>query len=174
MKNEELYSPDCPDERVKKLVKSYILRGLVGANGTYMRDKLLARQYAVYEEWLAEMRKLSTSFYCDFYEWLSRTNDAAFIFKPGDLVKRDGRYCIVVRRDTCNMGWVNSWRIRNGKPVQVAWPQSVCEVELKDSDGRLSISHALNKDIEPADIPPEVFALACAKASDCPMMRGAQ
>lgn len=176
MKNGELYSPNCPDDHAKKLVKAYVLRGLTDDRGTYFTDKLLARQYAVYEEWLAEMRKSITSFDCSFYEWLGRggNGDPAFIFKPGDLVKHNGHHCVVVRRDTRNMGWTNRWRIRDGKPVQESGPQPVCVVELRGSDGRALTVHALDANLEPADIPPEVFALACSKASDCPMMRGAQ
>lgn len=172
MRNYELYSPACPDEHAKKLVLSYALRGVLDDRRCYTDEKLLAAQCKIYEEWLAAIRESSMGFDCDFYEWLSRTIDAAFIFKPGDLVKYGGRYCMVVRRETRNMGWTNSWRVRNGKPVQRTWPNPACAVELKDPDGRAYTVNALTESLEPADIPPEVFALACGRAKDCPMMKG--
>lgn len=172
MRNDELYSPNCPDDRVKKLVKGYAMRGIVGERGTYSLEKLLARQHAVYEEWLAAVRGESTSFDCGFYEWLSRCCDSAFVFKPGDLVKHDGRYCVVVGRRVRGAGWVTSWRLRDGRPTELPWPRSLCEVELKDYDGNVFVADVLHGHIEPADIPPEVFALACGRAKDCPMMKG--
>ena len=175
MRNDELYSPTCPDEHAKKLVLSYALRGLLDDRRCYTDEKLLAAQCKIYEEWLAAVRESCSGFDCDFYEWLSRggsSGDAAFIFKPGDLVKYNGRYCVVVRRETRNMGYVNSWRVRNGKPVQRTWPQPACAVELKDPDGHVHTMNALSAGIEPADIPPEVFALACGRAKNCPMVKG--
>lgn len=171
MRNDELFSPDCPDNHAKKLVKGYAMRGLVDGRGTYLPENLLARQHAIYEEWLAAVREFSTSFDCGFYEWRARSCDAAFIFKPGDLVKVNGLYCMVQKR-MHGTTWVNSWRLRNGKPAHVSWPQSLSTVELKYPDGRTCTVNALAKGIEPADIPPEVFALACGKAKGCPMMKG--
>lgn len=177
MRNDELYSPSCPDEHAKKLVLAYALRGLLDNRQCYTDDKLLAAQCKIYEEWLAAMRESKPDFNCDFYEWRSlggSSCDAAFIFKPGDLVKNDGHYCMVVRRETRNQGWVNSWRVRDGKPVHIVWPLPACVVELKYPDGRVYAVNALAKSIEPADIPSEVFALACERATNCPMIRGAQ
>lgn len=171
MKNYELFSPHCPNDHAKRLVKGYAMRGLLDDRGTYSPDKLLARQQAVYLEWLAAVRKSKSDFDCGFYEWLCRDRDSAFVFKPGDLVKFDGRYCVVVRR-FLGMSWVDNWRMRDGMPTQEPWPQPLDTVELKDSDGRTSFADALAGSIEPADIPPEIFALACGKAKDCPMMNG--
>lgn len=173
MRNDELFSPHCPDEHAKNLVESYVMRGLVDGRGTYWPNKLLARQYDVYLEWLAAVRESADGFNrCGFYEWLSRDCDAAFVFKPGDLVKHDGHYCVVVRRCPSRVDWVNSWRLRSGTPTQEPWPDSLNTVELKDSDGRTCVVNALAEGIEPADIPPEVFALACGRAKECPMMKG--
>lgn len=172
LRNDELFSPDCPDDHAKKLVVNYALRGLVDGRGTYSPDKLLARQHAVFLEWLAAVHEHQSTFSCGFYEWLCRGCDSAFVFRPGDLVEFGGRYCVVVRRRTREVTWVNSWRIRCGMPVQDSWPQPVTMVELKDADGRVSIPDALCESIAPADIPPEIFALACGKAKDCPMMKG--
>lgn len=172
MRNDELFSPNCPDNHAKKLVDGYVMRGLTDGRGAYSIDRLLARQHAVYEEWMAAVRESTTSFDCGFYEWLNRICDAAFVFKPGDLVKYNGLYCVVARRRTREVTWVNSWRLRNGMPVQEPWPQPMREVELKDPDGKVFIVDVLNGSVEPTDIPPEVFALACEKARECPMMKG--
>ena len=172
MRNDELFSPDCPNDRAQKLVMNYALRGLGDNRGTYSSDKLLAKQHAVFLEWLAAVRGSTTSFDCGFYEWLGRSCDAAFALRPGDLVKYSGVYCVVARRRTREVTWVNSWRLRNGMPVQEPWPQPMREVELKDPDGKVFIVDVLNGSVEPADIPPEVFALACGRAKDCPMMKG--
>lgn len=172
MKNDELFNPGCPIDRVKKLVNGYVMRGLTDDHGSFFMEDLLTRQHAIYEEWLAAVREGTTSFVCGFYEWLSRDCDAAFVFKPGNLVKYNGRYCAVVRRRTREVTWAISWRLRNGKIVREPWPSPMCEVELKDSNGKVFIVDALCGSIEPADIPPEVFALACEKSKGCPMMKG--
>lgn len=172
MRNDELFSPACPDEHAKRLVNGYVMRGMKDGRGAYSPDRLLARQLEVYAEWLAAIREYSVNFGCGFYEWLNRDSDSAFVLKPGDLVKCSGSYCVVVRRRTREVPWTNSWRLRNGKPVQEPWPPPMHEVELKDSDGKVIIVDALHGAIEPANIPPEVFALACGRAKDCPMLKG--
>lgn len=175
MRNDELFSPHCQDANTKALVMGYVMRGLLDNNGAYTRDRLLARQYAVYEEWLAAIRESSSGFVCGFYEWLSRGCDAAFMLKPGDLVRFGDRYYVVIRRRTRELTWESSWRIRNGRPVNlVGWPKPVTEVELKDSSGKVIIVDVLRGSVEPADIPLEVFALACEKAKGCPMMKGGE
>lgn len=172
MRNDELFSPVCPDIYAKRLVNGYVLRGLADKRGTYWSGVLLAKQHAVYEEWLSEMRKHDTSFVCGFYEWLGRDCDAAFIFKPGDLVMCSDRYYVVVQRLTNEVVWENCWRLRNGTFAREPWPSSMCNVELKDSAGQVSSVDVLCGSIEPADIPTEVFTLACARAKDCPIMKG--
>jgi len=172
MRNDELYSPNCPDDHAKKLVTNYVLRGLVDGRGTYSPDKLLARQHAVFLEWLAAVHESHPLFACGFYEWLCRNCDAAFVFKPGDLVKYDGRYCVVAQRRTREVTWVNSWHMRGAFTLQEPWPLPIREVELKDPDGKVFVVDALHGSVEPADIPPEVFALACGRAKDCPMLKG--
>lgn len=172
MRNDELFSLNCPDKHADKLVTGYAMRGLLDKRGAYYPEDMLARQHAIYEEWLAAIRESRQDFTCGFYEWLSRSCDAAFVFKPGDLVKHAGRYCVVVQRYLLGAGWVNSWRLRDGRPTEMPWPKSLCAVELKDSDGSTRLVDVLAGGIEPADIPPEVFALACGRAKDCPMMKG--
>lgn len=172
MRNDELFSPHCQDYNVKVLVKCYVMRGLMDDHGSYSPRKLLARQHDVYLGWLAAVHGYHSLFSCGFYEWLSRGCDAAFVFKPGDLVKYNGRYCMVTKRCPSGVDWEGSWRFRYGMPVLEAWPKRLNTVELKDSDGKVSIVDVLCGSIEPADIPPEVFALACGKAKDCPMMKG--
>lgn len=171
MRNDELYSPSCPDARAKKLVNGYVLRGLA-ADGTYPLPGLLARQHAVYLEWLAAMRERRPKFDCGFHEWMSRSCDSAFVFRPNDLVKYGGRYHVVVRRCPRGVDWEDVWRLRNGMPSRESWPRPASAVELKDPDGRALVVDALAAGVEPADIPPEVFSLACGKAKGCPMMKG--
>lgn len=172
MRNDELFNPGCPDGHAKRLVNGYVMRGLLDDRGSYSVDGLLARQHAVYLRWLAAVRESNIGFDCGFYEWLCRACDAAFVFKPGDLVKHDGRYCVVTRWRSRAVTWMDSWRLRNGEVVNIPWPREIREVELKDSGGKVSFVDVLGGSIEPADIPPEVFALACGKAKDCPMMKG--
>lgn len=172
MRNDELFSPRCPDKHVNKLVTGYVMRGLLDKRGAYYPENLLARQHAVYEEWLAEMHERSSNFSCGFYEWMSRNGDAAFVFKLGDLVKHAGHYCVVTQRCPTGITWANDWRVRNGTVVQEPWPQAIRTVKLKDPYDRTYIVDVLSEDIEPAEIPPEVFALACEKAKGCPLMRG--
>lgn len=172
MRNDELFHPHCPDNHADKLVKGYAMRGLLGNNGTCYQEDLVVRQHAIYEDWLAEMRKLRPDLPCDFYEWLSREGDVAFVFKPGDLVKFDNHYCVVARRCTREVTWTNDWHIRNGVPVKEAWPRPVTDVELKDSSGKTTVVNAMCESIVPTIIPQEVFELACEKAKNCPMMRG--
>lgn len=172
MRNDELFMSGCPDKHANKLVMGYAMRGLLDKYGACYQEDLLVRQHAVYKDWLAEMRELRPDLPCGFYEWLSRGCDAAFVFKTGDLVKLGDRYCVVVRRCTHEVTWTNEWRIRNGIPVKEAWPRPVTEVELKDASGTTTIVNAICDSVVPADIPPEVFALACGRARECPIMKG--
>ena len=89
-------------------------------------------------------------------------------------MKCDDRYCVVVRWYENGIGWMNSWRLPDGAvaPVQKPWPTPLGSVELKNPEGRISVVNALASCIEPADIPSEVFALACGTAKDCPMLKG--
>lgn len=174
MRNDELFRPDCQDDYAKGLVNGYVMRGLLDERGSYSPSKLLARQHAVSLEWIAAVHEGCSTFSCSFYEWLSRDCDAAFVFKPGDLVKYDGRYCVVTRRCPDGVKFEDSWRLRLGMPTLGSWPQRMNKVELKDPDNRTYIVDALDRKIEPADIPPEVFSLACAKAKDCLMKGGAE
>lgn len=172
MRNDELFNPNCPDPHASRLVRAYVLRGLVDGRGTYYPDKLLGMQHAVYEEWLAAIRTSKPKFYCGFYEWQSRDCDSAFALKPGDLVKYNGQYCVVIGRRLRNMVWSTKWRLVDGTPELRDWPKTITAVKLKDTAGEVSIVDVLGGSIEPADIPPEIFALACGKAKDCPMMKG--
>lgn len=172
MRNDELFSPHCPNDHAKKLVKGYVMRDLVDDRGSYWPGVMLARQHAVYEEWLSAVRNNTTSFECGFYEWLCRDCDSAFVFKPGDLVKFNGHYCVVSHIYIYGMTWVKHWRLRNGTVVHERWPNPLTKVELKDPAGKTFIVDALHGSIEPTDIPPEVFALACGKAKGCPLMNG--
>lgn len=172
MRNDELFSPVCPNDHAKRLVTSYVMRGLTDNRGAYSVDRLLVRQHAVYLEWLATVHEYQPTLGCGFYEWMCRGCDSAFIFKPGDLVEHDGRYRVVVRRCPSGVDLTESWRFRYGKPTLEPWPERMDTVELKDSNGCTSVVNALVENLEPADIPPEVFALACRKANDCPMMKG--
>lgn len=172
MRNDELFDPNCKDKQARRLVLAYALRGLLDSSSAYTRKDLLSRQYAVYKEWLGEVCKHTPGFSCGFYEWMSRDCDSAFVLTPGDLVKYDGRYCVVTRWCPDGISWEARWRISNGVIEQKGWPFGVSTVELKDPSGRTYTRHVLDGNIEPADIPHEVFALACEKAKDCPMRGG--
>ena len=173
MKNSELYSLSCPDERIKGLVFKYAMREVLDGDGCYTDKGLLVAQYRVYEEWLAAVRKTKPGFVCCFHEWMSREGDYAFVLRPGDLVKYDGRYSVVGARLTGKdrVSWGSKWRLDGDVPVLADWPKPLDALSVKDADGRVFNVYGLGR-IESADIPPEVFALACGKAKDCPMLKG--
>ena len=172
MRNDELFSPGCPDDHAKRLVLNYALRGVLDNSGCYTPERLLAVQHGIYLEWLAALRASRDGFSCGFYEWLARGEDAAFIFKPGDLVKYNGRYCVVTSRSTYNIDWGSKWRVIDGRPANADWPHLLTALDVKEANGRVHCVNGLDNGLEPADIPPEVFALACGKAKDCPMLKG--
>lgn len=173
MKNIELYSPACPDKHAKALVMAGPLRGLLDSRGCYYHEKLLEMQLEVFKEWREAARKDRPAFDCHFYEWMLREEDSAFVLKPGQLVKWDNKeYGVVSARLTHNVGWVDRWHVVCASRVEDPWPQPMKTVEIKLPDGRTHVVNALAMNIEPADIPPEVFALACRRAKDCPMMKG--
>lgn len=172
MRNYELFTPRCLDEHAKRLVLGYALRGLLDDGGYYKEERLLAMQYGIYERWLADTRKWRPGFACGFYEWLLRNEDSAFIFRAGDLVKYNGRYCVVMNQLIVVPAWESKWRILDKKPRATDWPSQTTTLDVKEADGRIHCVNGLDGGLEPADIPPEVFALACGKAKDCPMLKG--
>lgn len=172
MRNDELFSPRCPDKRVKNLVLNYALREALDSDKCYTDKTLLAVQHRIYEEWLAAVRETKPGFTCCFYEWMARSADSALIFKTGDLVKYKGRYCVVVRQPNYAAGWERKWRITNITPALEDWPLPLTTLGVKDADGRVCSLRGLDASLEPADIPPEVFALACGRAKDCPILKG--
>lgn len=172
MKNMELYSPGCADAHAKALVLAGPLRGLLDDRGSYSGYKLLEMQLNVFREWREAARKDHPSFECSFYEWMIREEDSAFVLKPGQLVKWDKGYAVVSARLTHNIGWVNHCHVVSASLTNDDWPQPMKVVEMKTPDGQTHVVNALAKNIEPADIPPEVFALACGRAKDCPMLKG--
>lgn len=172
MKNMELYSPACPDEHAKALVMAGPLRGLFDDRGCYFPEQLLGMQLEVFREWREAVREGCPAFDCDFYEWMLREEDSAFVLKPGQLVKWDKGYGVVSARLTRSVGWVSHWQVVSASLTKNEWPQPMRMVDVKTPDGRIRAVNALDENIEPADIPPEVFALACGKAKDCPMLKG--
>lgn len=172
MKNMELYSPSCPDEHAKALVLAGPLRGLLDDRGCYSPEELLRMQLEVFKEWLEAAREVHPSFDCNFYEWMLREEDSAFVLQPGQLVKWDKGYAVVSARLTRGVGWVNRWQVVSASLTRDEWPQPMRAVDVKTPNGRTHAVNALAMNIEPADIPPEVFALACGKAKNCPMLKG--
>ena len=175
MKNYQLFHPDCPDEHLQTLVRRYALRSVCDGVGRCNKD-LLERQYEIYRSWLewAQGGK-GPVVRCDFYEWLLLHADYAFVLKPGDLVKYDESYCVVtswqVRSPDCNQ---RGWRMSGSIVVCEDYPEQARCVNIRLTDGRTSTVNVENKSLKPADIPPEVFALACDRAKDCPMMKGGE
>lgn len=51
-------------------------------------------------------------------------------------------------------------------------PASLRRLSVEYPDGSVHSIDAEDEGLEPADIPPEVFALACGRAKGCPMMKG--
>lgn len=171
MKNSELYSPACPDERAKALVMAGPLRGVVDKQGSYAQNSLLDAQVKVFREWREAARGDGVpDFDCDFYEWMERRADAAFLVRPGQLVKYGGKYGVVAARIEKGLGWAARYAVRRACLVHEKWPQPMNAVIVKTADGLERSTNAL--DLEPADFPPEVFALACGRAKDCPMLKG--
>lgn len=172
MKNMELYSPACPDAHAKALVLAGPLRGLLDDRGCYCSEKLLEMQLEVFKEWREAAREGRPGFDCDFYEWMLREEDSAFVLKPGQLVKWDKGYGVVSARLTHGVGWVNHWHVVSASRTQNPWPQPMTMVQVKTPDGQAHTVNALDDGLEPSDIPPEIFALACGKARECPMLNG--
>lgn len=173
MRNRELYSPACPDAHAKALVLAGPLRGLLDDRGCYFTEKLLEKQLEVFREWREAAREADhPAFDCNFYEWLDREEDSAFVLRPGQLVKWGKGYGVVSARLTRDVSWVNQWRVVSASLMEDAWPQPMRAVEIKTPDGLTHAMNALDGALGPADIPPEVFALACGRAKDCPMLKG--
>jgi hypothetical protein len=168
--NKELFGFNL--DAAKPLAVRYALRGVLDDRGTYRPDILLRRQLEIYTEWLAFARCSNVAlaaYDCSFYEWSLREGDPAFLVKPGHLVMLDGAYAVVVGR--VFPGICGCWRVRpDGTVANDTAPQTCTKVEVRFADGRTSHVDALK--LKPADIPAEVFALACGKAADCPMMKG--
>lgn len=169
--NHELFGFNLGGE-AKALAVRYALRGILDDRGTYRQDILLSRQLEIYTEWLAFARCSNpalAAYDCSFYEWKLRDGDSAFLVRPGHLVTLDGAYAVVVGR--IFPGICGCWRVRpDGVAALDTAPQSCRQVEVRFADGKTSRVDALK--LKPADIPAEIFALACGKAADCPMMKG--
>lgn len=168
MRNFEFYAAGNKNA----VVRRYALRGVVDGYGGYSPGNLLKAQYRVYEEWLACVNKIAPNpgmVGCSFYEWMLREADSAFAVKPGDLVKCKRAYCIV--KDRTDPSWCRSWAVVAGAVQQVDRPQPFCTIVLEFPDGHEVRCDATDPCLEPADIPPEVFALACGRARECPMLK---
>lgn len=166
MNNLEYYSVSGKN----KMVLHYAMRGVLDNSGAYSLRGLLEAQHKVYKDWLATMKAHISHFECSFYEWGLRRADTAFTVKPGDLVKYNGTYCVV--RERHEPSWIDSWRIVGDIAQEARWPQPMCSIEVEHPDGSKHCYNAEDGGLEPADIPPEVFALACGRAKDCPIMKG--
>lgn len=166
MKNFEFYSFGHRNPMVRR----YALRGILDERGSYRPEQLLQVQHKVYKDWLDTMKAYLTGFECPFYEWMLREADTAFVVKEGELVKYKGRYCVVRRK--FDPDWVNAWRVVGDVVQEVRRPNPMRSLSLEYPDGSVHHFNAEDEGLEPADIPPEVFALACGRAKDCPMMKG--
>lgn len=168
MKNFEFYALG----NKHPLLRSYALRGVVDERGSYGPDDLLKAQHRVYMDWLEHVKRTRVEpdlFSCSFYEWMLRNADTTFVARPGDLVKYKGQYCLVKERVAPS--WCNAWRVMaDGTVKQVDWPQPLCTLGLEFPNGHTTTCDASDEALEPAGIPPEVFALACGRAKNCPMM----
>ena len=171
MKNFEFYA----FENKHPLLRLYALRGILDERHSYSPDALLKAQHRVYMDWLEHVKRSRVEpdlFSCSFYEWQLRDADTAFIVKPGDLVKYKGEFCLVKNRPAPS--WCNTWRVVDGTVQETERPRPICGLTLEFPDGHTTSCNASDEGLEPAGIPPEVFALACGRAKDCPMMKGAE
>lgn len=166
MKNFEFY--DVSNKH--PLLRSYALRGILNECNSYRASDLLKAQHKVYKDWLDTMRTYLNGFECPFYEWMIRDADTAFVVKEGDLVKYNGQYCVIRRK--FDPKWENFWCVVDGVVREVRRPHSLRTVTGEFPDGSVHRINAEDGGLKPADIPPEVFALACKRAKDCPMMKG--
>ena len=170
MKNYQLFTPSCGDEHLEGLVRRYALRDVFDGVG-YRNDDLLRKQREIYESWLAWAKATYPAVRCGFYEWMLRDADLGFIFRPGDLVKHGDTYCVVAGRNPPRVApafRVEGSEVRQEDAVRT---DDYC-VLLRDPLGKTRTVNVESADLMPADIPPEVFMLACGKAKDCPMMKG--
>lgn len=165
MRNFEFYAVDSKHP----LLRSYALRGVVDARGSYSPERLLKAQHNVYKDWLDTMKTYLKSFECSFYEWMLREADMSFVVKDGDLVKHKGRYCVVRRK--LDPTWESTWCVMCGSVREAMRPKPLKSLHLEHPDGSVRSLNAEDEGLEPADIPPEVFALACGRARECPMLK---
>lgn len=110
-----------------------------------------------------------------FYWWASIDAKVAalpFAFSPGDLAVHNGKYVVVVGRLECSYNGqrANVFNERTGKFESMHYMEWSQHIQIKYPDGALKLVHCT--EIKFADIPQEIYKLACNKANTCPMMSG--
>lgn len=110
-----------------------------------------------------------------FYWWVNLNMKVAalpFAFVPGDLAVYKGKYVVVDGRyqstsihTSCTM-----FNEATGKFETMQYMDFPSHLQVRDSNGASSC--VCYTEIKFADIPQEIFRLACNKANACPMMGG--
>lgn len=139
-----------------------------------------AEAYGRFCEWYyARARELGLEdlFRPTYYWWINQSAEyhtVTFIFKPGDLAMYNGDYVVVegIESDNSKYGYdrTNMFDEDNGKfraMRVVRWPNGL---KIRTATGFITTVEA--RSLKFADIPQEIFKLACNKASTCPMMGG--
>lgn len=137
--------------------------------------------YGKFKEWYARrveecgMTGDHSVFQPTFYWWANLDAKVAalpFAFMPGDLAVLNGKYVVVEGRyeHTTIRQSYTMFNEATGKFETMQYMDIPNSLQVRDSNGA---SGCVNYTaIKFADIPQEIFKLACNKASTCPMMGG--
>ena len=110
-----------------------------------------------------------------FYWWSILNAEYAalpFAFEPGDLVMFDGKYAVAegLSESNCIRSNRTMFNEETGKFETMEFMEFPSGLRIRDSNGCSGV--AAWRDVKFADIPQEIFKLACNKASTCPLMGG--
>lgn len=137
--------------------------------------------YAKFKKWYAKrveecgLTGNPSVFQPTFYWWdnlNARYVALPFAIEPGDLVMFNGKYAVVegLSESSCTYSNQTMFNEETGKFETMQFMEFPCGLRIRDSNGCSCVAN--QRDVKFADIPQEIFKLACNKASTCPMMGG--
>lgn len=137
--------------------------------------------YGKFKEWYARrteecgMTGDPSVFQPTFYWWANLNVKVAalpFAFVPGDLAMHKGKYVVVEGRYECTcIGESHTmFNEATGRFEKMQYMDFPNRLQVRYSNGASSC--VCYTEIKFADIPQDIFKLACNRASTCPMMGG--
>jgi len=144
-------------------------------------NRNVAYVYAKFKKWHAKrveecgLTGNPNVFQPTFYWWDNldaRLVALPFAFEPGDLVMFNGKYAVVdgLSESSCIRSNQTMFNEDTGKFETMEIMEFPCGLRIRDSNGCSGV--AAWRDVKFADIPQEIFKLACNRANTCPMMGG--